>query len=363
MADRNAALPAAFGAAAALIRLVAIYALCACSGWLCARMGLPLPWMIGPLLTTAAMALSGMLPKALPVRTRPFGQAVVASTVGLSFTTEALHVVIATLPLLVGMATMTAVLALGLSVMQARIARVRLSRMALATFPVAPVEAAIIAESCGIPPAPVVMAQTLRIAAIVVTVPLLLYAIDGRPDALLPVRVADAGHPALLAVVVLLAASGGQIFRRLGWANPHFLGPLTLTAIVTASGIALPHYPPPVLAAAQILLGAWLGSTFQTHLFRGAWHEMVVSLIGTVLLLALTSGGALILARLSGLNWETAILGTAPGGVTEMALTAQYLRQDVALVTAAHVVRIFLLMPLARPLIRLLDRHDRADAT
>lgn len=342
-----------------MIRLAAIHGLCAGMGWACAHLGLPLPWMIGPLLTTAALALSGWLPAALPVRTRPYGQAVVASTVGLSFTQDALHAVIGALPLLVGMAAMTAGLALSLSFLHARLTGARLSRMALATFPVAPVEAAIIAEGCGIPPAPVVMAQTLRIAAIVVAVPLLLYAIDGRPPSIpLPPEM-PAPHPGLPAVAVLLAIAGGQVFRRLGWANPHFLGPLALSAIVTASGLVLPHYPPAILAAAQVILGAWLGSTFQPHLFRGTGHEMVVSLVGTVLLLALTSGGALLLARLTGLNWETAILGMAPGGVTEMALTAQYLRQDVAMVTAAHVVRIFLLMPLARPLIRLLDRHDR----
>lgn len=342
-----------------IARLTAVYAICAVAGWACSRLSLPLPWMIGPLLTTAALALSGRLRGPLPVRTRPFGQAVVASTVGLSFTTEALQAVIGFLPLLLGMASMTAVLALGLSVVQARLAGVRLARMVLATFPVAPVEAAIIAESCGIPPAPVVMAQTLRIAAIVVAVPLMLFAIDGRPEVVgVAVRNGPFDLPGL-ALVVALALAGALAFRRLGWANPFFLGPLAATALVTASGIGLPHFPALVLAGAQILLGAWLGSTFQAHLFRGAGHEMLISLVGTVLLLALTSAGALLIAHFSPIGWESAVLGTAPGGVTEMALTAQYLRQDVALVTAAHVVRIFLLMPLARPLIRLLDRLDR----
>jgi len=343
-----------------MIRLIAIYAVSAMAGWCCARAGLPLPWMIGPLLTTAALALAGVLPRPLPVRTRPFGQAIVASTVGLSFTTEAMHAVIGKLPLLVGMAVMTAVLALCLSILQARLAGARLSRMALATFPVAPVEAAIIAETCGIAPAPVVMAQTLRIATIVVALPLLLFAIDGPPDVIAPpVAPVVAADLVRLLPVVLLALAGGLVFFRLGWANPFFLGPLALTATVTAWGASLPHIPPPLLAAAQVILGAWLGSTFQSRLLRGAAREMAISLVGTILLLALTTAGAILLARVTGLNWEAVVLGTAPGGVTEMALTAQYLQQDVALVTAAHLVRIFLLMPIARPLIRALDRYDR----
>ena len=48
--------------------------------------------------------------------------------------------------------------------------------------------------------------------------------------------------------------------------------------------------------------------------------------------------------------WQTMVLATAPGSVTEMALTAKILDEGVAVVTAYHVVRIFVIIPLA-PLI------------
>ncbi|WBU57487.1 AbrB family transcriptional regulator [Paracoccus sediminicola] len=344
---------------AKLLKFGATYLLCVLSGWLFARLGLPLPWMIGPLLATAALALSGVLREAMPVRTRPFGQAVVASTVGLSFTAEALRVVIELMPLLIGMSAMTAGLALAMSLIQARLSGAKLSRMVLATFPVAPVEAAIIAENSGIAAAPVVMAQTLRIAAVVVAVPLLLYAIDGRPETVSALSPNGDWDAPGLALMVLAVLAGGAVFHRFGWANPFFLGPLAAVGIATAFGADLSPYPPVILGAAQITLGAWLGSTFQAHLFEGARRELIASTFGTVLLLALVCAGAVLIARLSGLSWETVILATAPGGVTEMALTAQYLDQDVSLVTAAHVVRIFLLMPLARPLVRLARRFDQ----
>ncbi|WP_418024088.1 AbrB family transcriptional regulator [Paracoccus sp. TD-10] len=339
------------------LRLALAYSLAMLAGWISARLHLPLPWMIGPLLTTAALSLSGLVDRPLPVRSRPFGQAVVATTVGLAFTDEALAVVLKMLPLLAGMAAMTTVLALAVSVVQARLAGVRLSRMVLATFPLAPVEAAVIAESCGLPPAPVVVAQSLRIAAIVVLVPALLYAFDGfvRPDTA-TVAGAEAFDDPRLLVLPLIGLAGGALFRRLGWANPYFLGPLGLAAALTAAGVTLPQYPHVVLAAAQLVLGAWLGSTFQAQMLRAARRELAISMLGTLGLLALTCGSAAALARFTPLDWRSVVLGIAPGGVTEMALTAQFLNQDVSLVTAAHVVRIFLLMPLARPLIRLTER-------
>ncbi|WP_371823268.1 AbrB family transcriptional regulator [Paracoccus sp. Z118] len=204
-------------------------------------------------------------------------------------------------------------------------------------------------------PAPIIMAQTLRISAIVVILPLLLYAIDGRPA---PVEFAGTGGgPVGILLLALAALAGGAVFRALNWVNPFFLGPLAASSALTAAGVPLTPFPDAVLSAGQIVLGAWLGSTFQRKLFEGAGREMLVSIAGTLLLLALSTAGAVAVARLTGLPWETLILATAPGGVTEMALTARYLQQSVSFVTAAHVVRIFLLMPVARPLVRAIDRR------
>lgn len=342
-----------------LWRMALTYGLAGLAGWAFSRLHMPLPWMIGPLLAMAGLSMSGIIDRPLPVRTRPFGQAVVATTVGLAFTDQALAVVLGMLPLLVALAAITTVFALAVSVIQARLAGVPLSRMVLATFPVAPVEAAIIAESRGLPVAPVILAQSLRIAAIVVLVPMLLYTIDGfsRPNGTGAAAGAAFDDPLLMALP-LIGLAGGLLFRRLGWANPWFLGPLSLAATLTAAGAGLPHYPPIILAGAQLILGAWLGSTFQARLLHAARRELAVSMLGTLGLLVLTCGSAAALAPFTTLDWRLLVLGIAPGGVTEMALTAQVLHQNVSVVTAAHVVRIFLLMPLARPLLRWIQRFD-----
>lgn len=81
----------------------------------------------------------------------------VATTVALTFTDQALAVVMGMLPLLVALAAITTTLALAISVLQARLTGVPLSRMVLVTFPLARVEAAIIAENRGLPVAPVIL--------------------------------------------------------------------------------------------------------------------------------------------------------------------------------------------------------------
>src|SRR5690554_4746085 len=74
----------------ALLRLAALFAIATLAGWLFERIGSPLPWMIGPLLVTAAIFLSGCFKVAVPLKVRPFGQMVVACQVGLTFSPTAL---------------------------------------------------------------------------------------------------------------------------------------------------------------------------------------------------------------------------------------------------------------------------------
>src|SRR3546814_5343816 len=64
-----------------------------------------------------------------------------------------------------------------------------------------------------------------------------------------------------------------------------------------------------------------------------------------MLLVALCTAFAASLALVTDLPWNILVLGAAPGSITEMALTARFLREDVALITAFHLVRIFLIIP------------------
>ena len=62
------------------------------------------------------------------------------------------------------------------------------------------------------------------------------------------------------------------------------------------------------------------------------------------------------LAYASQLHPATLVLGTAPGGIAEMCITAKVLQLGVPLVTAAHVTRVLILMTTTGPLFRLTKR-------
>lgn len=348
--------------ARALLRLSLFLLAGATGGWVARWLGSPLPWMIGPLVVTAVLCISGLLPVRVPDRLRPFGQVVVACQVGLSFTPQALERLIALAPVILttALATLVCIFAVALAV--ARASGMSLVQSFLAAVPTSPVEAAAMAVEQKVDPVPVIISQTLRLSAVVLVLPLTIYLIEGWPDA----RARSANTTPFDPVNILLLLGCGlaamHLFRRLRVPNPNFLGPLTATALLSVTGHGLPPFPLLVLASAQIVLGSWLGSTFRRDLLGLAGRIATVSLVSILSLLLLCSLTAAGIAWLFGLDWRLVVLGAAPGGVTEMVLTATYLHQDPAIVTAFHLTRIFLFMPNIPWIVALLARieHRRA---
>jgi uncharacterized membrane protein AbrB (regulator of aidB expression) len=80
--------------------------------------------------------------------------------------------------------------------------------------------------------------------------------------------------------------------------------------------------------------------------------------IGTLLMMLLSLGFGLLLAQTTGLHPATMILGTTPGGIAEMAITAKVLQLGVPVVTALQVCRLVAVLMLVSPIFRWLNRRE-----
>jgi uncharacterized protein len=332
-----------------LVHVAILYAAALVSGYLMSLLRVPLPWMIGPMVLAAIVSLAGKTPT-IPWITRPIGQLVVAASVGLFFTPAALAVVSQQIVLMIAVAVLTIAAGFLAALVLVRLANIDVVSASLASIPGGPVEMAALATRHGADSGTVAFAQILRIALLVLIIPPLLVAIDGEvadPAAALADGPVD--YPG--AILLLAIALGGGLFLKLvRMTTPFFLGPLAATA--AASAMMMPVSAPPyfVLAGAQVLLGVWLGCMFRRDLFTRSPMLVVAVMASTGVLMVLTAIMALVISWSAGIPWQTMVLATAPGSVTEMALTAKILDQQVALVTAYHILRIFIILPLV-PLI------------
>ena len=155
--------------------------------------------------------------------------------------------------------------------------------------------------------------------------------------------------PAGLAGLVVLTGAGALLMQRLGRANPWFIGALVVAMALTLAGHVLSAIPAALSNAAQLVIGVSLGVRFTPAFVRAAPQWLASIALASVALMALCAAFAAALHRLTALHPATLLLGTSPGGIAEMAITAKVLDLGVPLVTAFHVTRVVILLTCTGP--------------
>jgi uncharacterized protein len=342
------------------LRVAGLFAVCVLAGLLAAWGGVPLAWMVAPMLVSAAVSLGGWRVR-LGRHWRAAGQVIVASAVGAHFTPQALVEAWTTLHYIVFSALATVLGGVLVGRLLARVSRAHAATALYAVVPGGPAEMSQLASSHGGSAALVAAAQTLRIALIVLVIPLLLWLLG--TDVTAATR-AEAGplRPLLLAAVLAAGALCALGCRRLGLVAAFFLAPLGVSALLSGFGVVELRFPFQLTAAGQILIGTTLGLAFNRAMFAEAPGFVALSTLMTLLMIGLGALQAWLISALSGLPLATLLLATAPGSVTEMSITAEVLGLGVATVAAFHIVRIFIILPLAAALCRTLPRVADDDA-
>ena len=328
-------------------------------GFVGAWVNLPLPWMIGAIVFAMSLRLAD-LPVRVPAMARPIGQMLVASSVGLSFTPAAVAAVTVLFVPMIAVGVLTIVAGFISAALLMRMTRVDVITATLASIPMGPVESAHLAERHGVFPGPIVFAQVLRILILVVFIPPALVSLSDRihdPTAVLravPWTVTGA------CLLCIFGVTGAFAARAVGLGNPFFVGSIGGAALAAALSLPVSAYPYPVIVVAQVFLGVWLGAVFDRELLRNARGFIPGAVVSSLMLVVMCIGLGLGLSWVTGERWTVMILSTAPGSVTEMALTAKILQEGIAVVTAFHLVRIFIILPLAPLIIALTARMAKS---
>jgi len=327
-----------------LVQLATIAA-CAGGGALFALLGTPLPWMLGSLLTMAALRLGPRVGAATRWG-RPVGQWLVGTALGLQFTPVVLRAVADVGGWLLLTAASAPLLGLAGSALLVRLTGVDRGTAWFASVPGGAMEMSVLAERAGARVDRVAVAQSLRIVMVVLTLPPLF--------ALLGLHGSDPWHvtravlaPPLLAALLPAMAVLGWIASRAGLPNAWVLAPLAGAALIAGGGWLDGRLPVALIDVAQVLIGCALGARFDRALLTGAPRYVAAVGATVALALALSALLAAAVAWQSGLGVPTLVLAGAPGGITEMALTARTLDLGVPVVVAAHVLRIALVVTTA----------------
>jgi membrane AbrB-like protein len=340
------------------IRIAGTLLLALAAALACTWMHVPLPWMIGPLVATAVSSMRGAPTQSWnPLRNT--AQWTIGTALGLYFTPQVAGL-LASLWWVIVLAVVWA-LALGWSfgVWMYRRERTRLGgtehqQRATCYFAGSiggASEMTLLSEREGARTDLVAASHSVRLLAVTILVPFAftfsgLHGIDLAPPG---PRVVDWGGLALLAAATGL---GALAMERTGRPNPWFLGALLVALGLTTFGINLSALPQWLTNLAQLVIGVSLGVRFEARFVHTAPRWLLSVLLGTLGMIVLSAGFAALLAMGTGVHPATMILGTSPGGITEMAITAKVLQLGVPMVTALQVCRLVAVLVLVGPLFR-----------
>lgn len=326
---------------------------------LCLWLQTPIPWMIGPLVATALVSVVGA-PSASWNPCRNAGQWVIGGALGLYFTPAVGAMVVGLWWAIVLGIVWALVLGMGFGAWLRRVHVLHLSGLSPAqrfstTYFAGAIggasEMTLIAERHGARTDLVAAAHSLRVLLVTITVPFGMQAWGVSGLNLTPSGAREV-LPQGLALLAGLTLAGVLLMRRRGRANPWFMGALLVTMVITLTGITLSAIPSGLSAAAQLAIGVSLGVRFTPAFVHTAPRWLASVALASAVMMALCGGFAALLSRLSGLHPATLVLGTAPGGIAEMAITAKVLHLGVPIVTAFQVCCLVAVLVLAEPVYR-----------
>ena len=334
---------------------------------LCVALHTPIPWMLGPLLFTALASMLG-LPTRSSGRLRNLGQATIGAALGLYFTPQVGALVLN----LWWAIALGIVWALGMGWLfglwlqrrhHSDLGHLGAHRLRATSYFAGAIggasEMTLLAERIGARTDLVAAAHSLRLVIVVISVPFAMqwaqshWGLQVDPSLRSASRAAEWPGLLWLAGISLV---GIWVMVRLRRANPWFMGALTAIMLVSLAGVFWSAIPTPLSNAAQLFIGVSLGVRFQREFLHTAPRWLVSVALGTAAMLAISAFFGWGMALWVGQHPATLILGTSPGGIAEMAITAKVLQLGVPVVTAFQVCRLVAVLVLVAPLFDWLER-------
>jgi membrane AbrB-like protein len=144
---------------------------------------------------------------------------------------------------------------------------------------------------------------------------------------------------------LVTAVIGGIVFKLLHLPIPWLLGPMI--TVLIGSNTFKGHYewPGQFRNAGMIIVGYTIGLSMTVTTLREMSYQLPSMLLMTMLLLLLCTGIAFIVSKLSETDYKTALMGSIPGGLTQVITLAEETEGvNLTVVTVTQVIRLMMII-------------------
>lgn len=319
-------------------------------GYIVSLFGIPIAWLIGAMVATSAIALMG-LPLADPRALRPPVRAAIGCMLGSGLGGDlGAGLLQWLLPISVLLAVTFVSTSLCWLVLR-RVGRLDSGTALFGAMPGGLIEMTMLADSRGGNPAAIAVIHTVRIFAVILSMPVLLVTLLGLealPAGPARTPVADFDLVNLLWLLGC-AVLGIPLGRYLRLPSPDMFGPLILSGIVHVAGWSQFQVPMIIMLIAQVIIGTIIGVRFKGLSSRWFVRLAALSFLTLAVHCSMAIGAALAVANLTGIELVLLLLAYAPAGMSEMSLIAVAIGRDAVFVASHQLARIFSILLVGPP--------------
>ena len=333
-------------------QILAALALASAAGFGADAVGLPLPYMLGPLVVCAVAAMAQVrvagAPLRLPKRLRGFCVPVIGVTIGSTVTPEVAASALRWWPSLLAVAPFVVAVQFANYAMLLRLGGYDRPTAFFGASPGGLIDAVLSGERRG---GALHAMSTQHFARIALTVTTVAFLMTSLVEPVGPTLAAADGvgwpSPFDAAALIGCAVLGATLGKRLRLPASVMLGPFLLSAALHVFEVTAAGTPPPVVHMAQIVVGGVLGLQFAGVGHRQVARGVGLSAIAVLVALGLAAPLAFLLTGFVDAPFPAILLAFAPGGLAEMGLMAVSLGIEPAFVVVHHLVRIVLTIAVA----------------
>lgn len=308
-----------------------------------AALGIPLPFLFGPLAFCLIAALIGL--KMRDIRSCSLAaRTILGVAIGASVTPDVLRALpqtglsVAFIPLFVAL-----IAVIGVPFFR-RVAGLDPVTAYYASMPGGMTDMILFGIDAGANPRALSLIQATRVLIIATAVPLLLtqvYGVSLRNPIGIPATETPITQIALMGIAALV---GWRVAERVGLFGASIIGPMILSAILSSTGVITVRPPTEALLFAQFFIGMSVGVHYVGVTLRELIHIIGISAAFMVILAILSVIFAEMVTLLGLAPPVEAFLSFAPGGQSEMTVLAIVVGADLGFVVTHHLTRVVIVL-------------------
>jgi hypothetical protein len=317
---------------------------------------IPVAFLLGPLTAVMIGSRLSRIPFYWPAAFRDAGIIIVGYSIGLSFTKEAVLLILQKLPFIF-LITVCLILFSALSALLiAKLMGIDYPTVLIGSIPGGLSQMILLAEEVkGIDITVVTFMQVARLTMIIFIIPVLVFGpwmnmeVSSEFTAAVPLW-RDLFPDIFLFALVSFA--GIILSKRLKLPTAYLLGPIMGTAALVISGINGPQLPPSVLDLSQLLIGAHIGMMMKPEKLDNKIKTISLAALSGLLLMVCSVLLSFWVMYAFHLSPATGLLSLAPGGMDQMAIIAHETGADLAIVTGYQLFRLFFIFFVVPPFLK-----------